>query len=107
MPAEDGEEAEDLDAEEGQREDVRGAGEAGSEDGAGHEGGVGGEGGGEVRGGRGGRVRGGPRRRRLRVVEEEEVDGQQPGRHRPDAVACCGFGEGFEEGREREESEVD
>ena len=43
MPAEDGKEAKDLDAEEGEGENVRGAGEAGSEHGAGHEGGVGGE----------------------------------------------------------------
>lgn len=43
MAAEYGEEAEDFDAEEGEAEDVGGAGEAGCEHGGGHEGGVGGE----------------------------------------------------------------
>ena len=47
MAAEDGEEAEDFDAEEGQREDVCCGGEAGGEDCGGHEGCVGGEGCGE------------------------------------------------------------
>ena len=47
VPAEDGEEAEDFDAEEGEGEDVRGGGEAGGENGGGHERGVCGEGGGE------------------------------------------------------------
>lgn len=47
MAAEDGEEAEDFDAEEREGEDMRGAGEAGGEHGGGHEGRVGREGGGK------------------------------------------------------------
>ena len=47
MPPEDGEEAEDLDAEEGEAEDVGCAWEAGGEDCRGHESGVCGEGCGE------------------------------------------------------------
>lgn len=50
VPAEDREETEHFDGEEGEGEDVGGAGEAGGENGGGHEGGVGRE-----RGGKSGR----------------------------------------------------
>lgn len=56
MPAEDGEEAEDFDAEEREGEDVCCGGKAGGEHGGGHEGCVGGEGCWEPKGGGGGLV---------------------------------------------------
>lgn len=34
------------------------------------------------------------------VVEGEHIDAHEPGAQRPDAVAACGFGEGFEDWRE-------
>lgn len=45
VPSEHWEEAKDFDGEEGQRENVSGAGQAGGEDCGGHDGGIGGEGG--------------------------------------------------------------
>lgn len=47
VPPENGKEPEDFDTEQGEAEDMGGAGETGGEDCGGHEGGVGGEGGGE------------------------------------------------------------
>ena len=95
MAAEDGKQAEDLDAEEGEREDVRGAGQARRQHRAGHEGGVGREGGGELDADA------------AAVVEEEDVDAHEPAAHGPDGVAGCGLGEGFQDGGEAEEGAVD
>lgn len=97
ITSEDGEQTEDLDREEGQTEDLTGGGQAAREHGRGHEGGIGGEGGdGEL-------VHADPG---AGVVEKEDVDGQEPKRHGPDAVGGGGAGEGFEDGRQSEEGEV-
>lgn len=90
-----GEQAKHLDAEERQAKHLLGRGQAAGQHGRRHEGGVGGQRGGELCA------------HAARVVEEEDVDGEQPEGHGPDAIARGGLREGFEDGAEAEESRVD
>lgn len=75
VPPEYGEEAKDFDAEERQAEDLLRAWKPTGQDGARHEGSIGAQAGGELGADTAG------------VVEEEDVDGEQPEGHGPDAVA--------------------
>src|SRR3569833_2390122 len=77
VAAEDGEQAEDLDAEEGEAEDLAGRGQAAGQHRRRHQGGVGRQRRhGDAAGGGGGAAARRPRPRR-RVVEEEDVEGPQ------------------------------
>lgn len=103
VPPEHGEEPEDLDGEEGEGEDLSRCGKAACEHGGGHQRGVRAKARGNVLIGG---VEGGSWCWSA-VVEEEDVDGEEEEGDGPDTVAGGRPGEGFEDGREAQEGEVD
>lgn len=90
-----GEQTKHLDAEERQAKHLLGRGQAAGQHGRRHEGCVGGQRGGELGA------------HAARVVEKEDVDGEEPEGHGPDAVLRGGLRQGFEYGTEAEEGGVD
>lgn len=90
-----GEQAKHLDAEERQAKHLLGRGQAAGQHCRRHEGRVGGQRRGELGA------------HAARVVEEEDVDGEEPKGHGPDAVARGGLRQGLEDGAEAEEGGVD
>ncbi|TPX10623.1 uncharacterized protein E0L32_008357, partial [Thyridium curvatum] len=98
VAAEHGRQAKDLDAEQREAEDLARGGQAAREHGRGHERGVGGQrGDGEA-------AHAAPV---ARVVEEEDVDGQQPEGHGPDAVRRGRARQRLEDRRQAQQREVD
>lgn len=95
---ENGEEAEDLNAEQRQAEHLARRRQAAGQHGGGHQSGVGGQ----RRHGKFVDTNPG-----ARIIEEENIDGQQPEGHGPDAVGGGREGQGLEDRGQAEQGEVD